>query len=86
MRTRPSPPAGTSLPANQGRTLRVQRGREHGKETALQDRFVDAAHPSRVVFGAGALNNVLADEIAAEDAAQGLYDPIDRLGGARPQS
>ena len=52
----------------------------------MQDRFVDAAHPSRVVFGAGALNNVLADEIAAEDTAQGLYDPIDRLGGPRPQS
>lgn len=74
------------MPANQGRTLRAQRGREHGKETALQDRFVDAAHPSRVVFGAGALNNVLTDEIAAEGAAQGVCDPIDRLGGARPRS
>src|SRR5271163_438438 len=35
-----------------------------GKETALQDRFVYTAHPSRVVFGAGSLA-ALADEVTA---------------------
>ena len=35
-----------------------------GKETALQDRFVYTAHPSRVVFGAGSLA-ALADEVKA---------------------
>src|SRR5271170_1435545 len=35
-----------------------------GKETALQDRFVYTAHPSRVVFGAGSLA-ALAEEVAA---------------------
>src|ERR1700739_1217650 len=34
------------------------------KETALQDRFIHTAHPSRVVFGAGSLA-ALADEAKA---------------------